>query len=334
MKCPRQTYFYKKLIALLLCATFFATIITGCQKQAQPVTYTGYYFDTVIQLTFYEKDAAILADECFQICDKYEKMFSRTLEGSDIWRINQSMGTPTTVSDETYALIKEALFYCELTEGKIDITVAPLMDLWNFTEAKDDQAPPSQEEIETLLAHVNYQNVELGPGNTVTLLDSKASIDLGFIAKGYIADKLKEYLLSKEITSALINLGGNICAIGSKPDNTCYAIGIQQPFAPTGTTLQTLQITDTSVVTSGIYERYFTYDQTIYHHILDATTGYPVENTLTSVTILCPSSTRADALSTTCFVLGKEEALKYIKTLDDTECILLEQSECITYSYQ
>lgn len=324
---------YKKIIALLL---LFPVLISvpGCQKSNQPMTYTDYYFNTVISLTFYSADDCALAEECFALCEKYENLLSRTVEGSDIWRINHSNGEPVSVSSETYNLLEQALYYCELTEGKIDITVAPLMDLWNFTEATDETVPPSSAEINALLEHVDYRLVELGENNTVTLKDPDSAIDLGFIAKGFIADQIKDYLISQGVTSALINLGGNVCAIGNKPDGSAYTIGIQQPFAAAGTTSDVVQVTNSSVVTSGTYERYFTYENVIYHHILDATTGYPVENELTGITIICDSSATADALSTTCFVLGPEDALKYIETLDNTECILINVSGQITYSYK
>ncbi len=324
---------HKKIIALLLVGLVLFSF-SGCQKSSQPITYTDYYFNTVISLTFYSADDCALAEECFALCEKYENLLSRTVEGSDIWRINHGKGEPVNVSAETYNLIEQALCYCELTNGKIDITVAPLMDLWNFTDATDETLPPSYEDINALLEHVDYKLVELSENNTVTLKDPEASIDLGFIAKGFIADKIKEYLLSQGVTSALINLGGNVCAIGSKPDGTAYTVGIQQPFAPAGTTLDVVSVSDSSVVTSGTYERYFTHENTIYHHILDATTGYPVENEVTGVTIICDSSATADALSTTCFVMGPEDALKYVQTLDDIECILINDSGQITYSYK
>ncbi len=331
MNRKQQSYIYKiNIIFFLLCLCGFH--LSGCRPQSQPVTYTDFYFDTVISLTFYNNDDSVLVDECFKRCDAYEKMFSRTIEGSDVWRINNSNGTPVPVSEETYDLIQEALFYCELTEGKIDITVAPLMDFWDFSNKTDGSKPPSSEEISALLAHVDYRMIELGENNTVTLKDPEAAIDLGFIAKGYIADRLKEYLVSQGVTSALINLGGNVCVLGNKPDGSSYTIGIQKPFAPAGTTIDTVQITDSSVVTSGTYERSFEYEGITYHHILDATTGYPADNTLTGVTIVCPSSVRADALSTTCFVLGEEQALKYINTVEYTECILINREDEIIYS--
>ncbi len=321
----------KKAFILFLISMFLTTCLS-CTAPNQPLTYTGYYFDTIVNLTFYNNKDAKLAEECFDLCQSYENLLSRTVEGSDIWNINHSNGVAVTVSPETYALLEEALFYCELSRGKIDITVAPLMDLWNFTDATKEQTPPTQGEIDALLTHVDYRLIEL-ENNTVTLKDPKAAIDLGFIAKGYIADRIKEYLISQGVESALINLGGNICAIGNKPDGTAYTIGIQEPFAPGGTTLDTIEITNTSIVTSGTYERYFTYNNTIYHHILDATTGYPSDSSLTSVTIICTSALQADALSTTCFVLGKDKALEYINSLDGAECILVDTQGNLYYSH-
>lgn len=323
MKQKISKTLYKKICVLLPVALCIFSA-WGCRVQNQPVTYTDYYFDTVVSLTFYQNNSDTLAEECFKICETYEKLLSRTVEESDIGRINNGNGSPVTVSAETYALIKEALFYCQLTGGKIDITVAPLMDLWQFTDDSAEHIPPSHEDITSLLDHVDYTKVILGDNNTVTLQDPEAAIDLGFIAKGYIADKIKEYLVSQGVSSAIINLGGNICTMGNKPDGNAYTIGIQEPFAPAGTTIDTFTLSDSCAVTSGTYERYFTYNDTVYHHIIDATTGYPVDNGLTSVTILCNSATQADALSTTCFVLGTDEALTLIRSMSDTECILID----------
>lgn len=316
----------KNFIYSLLPLGILLISLVSCTPKSQPVTYTDFYFNTIISLTFYNAEDAKLAEECFDLCETYEDMLSRTVEGSDVSNINENAEQPTEVSPETYELIKESLYYCILTDGKIDITVAPLMDAWNFTDSTVEQIPPTKEEISTLLSHVDYTNIELGTNNTVTLKDPEAAIDLGFIAKGYIADKLKEYLISEGVEHALINLGGNICTIGSKPDGSPYTIGIQDPFSSQGTTYTTVTVTDSSVVTSGTYERFFTYEGVDYHHILDAATGYPCDNTLKSVTIVCSSSTQADALSTTCFVLGTEDALDLINSLENVECLLIDEN--------
>ena len=157
----------------------------------------------------------------------------------------------------------------------------------------------------------------------MTLTDPKSAIDLGGIAKGYMADQLKEYLLGEGVTSAIINLGGNVLTIGEKPDGTSFNIGIQKPFDKQNATITSVQVKDSSVVTSGSYERYFKLGDTIYHHILNTETGYPCDNGLLSVTILSKESIDGDALSTACFTLGLEEGQKLIESLEDIDAIFV-----------
>lgn len=312
---------YRFVSLFLLCSLVFSTL-SGCSRNTEPLHYQGYYFNTVITLTFYNETDAQLQGNCFSLCQKYESMLSRTVEGSDIWNINHGNGQPVSVQEETYALLEDAISYCEQTDGQIDITVAPLMDLWNFTSSIEEKAPPAKKDIDAILPHINYKNVILKDG-TVTLTDPEAGIDLGFIAKGFIADKLKEYLMEQGVTSALINLGGNILTIGSKPDGSAYTIGVKDPFSINGGHLTTVSSKDNSIVTSGTYERYFIWENTRYHHILDASTGYPAATDIAGVTIICDSSTKADALSTTCLLLGKEKALELLASFPDTEGIFI-----------
>lgn len=300
------------LFLLLLC---IFVCLTGCTRNTEPVTQTGFYFDTVIQITLYDTQDTAIMDGCFTLADTYENMLSATIEGSDVWRINHSNGTPVTVSEDTISLLQTALRYAELTDGRVDPTILPVSELWNFGS---DSTPhiPDASALEEALAHVSYQTVSI-EGNTVTLADPQAAIDLGFIAKGYIADRMKDYLLEQGVQSACINLGGNVMTIGSKPDGSPFKIGIQKAFAEDGVTAAVIDICDTSAVTSGIYERCFYEDDVLYHHILDTATGYPVENDIASVTILCPSSVDADALSTSCYCLGMEESIRFIDSMDD-----------------
>ena len=164
-------------------------------------------------------------------------------------------------------------------------------------------------------------------GNEVTLADDAAAIDLGGIAKGFIADKMKEYLVSQGVTSGLINLGGNVLVIGAKESGQdaggAYKIGIQRPFDETGQPIAAVQIKDQTVVTSGVYERYFEKNGRLYHHILDVESGYPYENELFSVSIICPSSADADALSTTCFALGLDQGMELVESLENTEAVFI-----------
>lgn len=313
-------------------------LLQGCGRP-QPYSETGFYLNTSVTLTVYRKQDVPLIQECFDLCAFYENMLSRTQEGSDIYRINHSNGTPVEISQETALLLERAVFYARLSGGRIDPTVAPLMELWDFTghasaEEEDDSLGgqknriPDESDILSLLPHINYETVRID-GQTVTLDDPEARIDLGFIAKGFIADRLKEYLLSKGVSSAIINLGGNVLTVGARPDGTPFQVGIQKPFGAQGETLAVLSVTDSSLVSSGVYERCFEQDGKLYHHLLDPDTGYPVENGLLGVTILSSSSMEGDALSTTCFCLGLEEGMALVESLPGTEAVFITQDNAL-----
>lgn len=295
--------------------------LTGCASSIkEPIEKTGIHFDTVINIKLYDTNDAALLDDCFSYCEDFEGKISRTIETSEIYQINHANGNPVEVSDMTIELLEKGIAYGELTDGKFDITIAPLSELWDFKNNPGNL--PSQSDIEEALSHVNYKNIMIN-GNTVTLSDPKAAIDLGGIAKGYMADQLKEYLQSKGVKSALINLGGNMLAIGTKPDGSEFNIGIQKPFDKQGTAITSVKADDFSIVSSGVYERYFEINDRIYHHILDTETGYPYDNSLLSVTILSPESVDGDALSTACFALGLDDGMKLIKSLENTEAIFI-----------
>lgn len=299
----------------------FPLLLSGCSlKTQEPISKTGIYFDTVIQIDIYDSNDTKLLNKCFEYCESFEQTISRTIETSEIYKINHSKGNPVEVSDVTLELLQKGIEYGDLTNGKFDITIAPLMELWDFKNNSGDV--PSHNDILEALSHVNYKNIVID-GNKVSLSDPDAAIDLGGIAKGYMADYLKEYLISEGIENALINLGGNILTVGSKPDGTPFNLGIQKPFDKQGTAITSVKVTDSSVVSSGVYERYFEVDNTLYHHILDTTTGYPCDNNLLGVTILSEKSVDGDALSTSCFVLGLDAGQKLIKTLDGVDAIFI-----------
>ena len=315
-----------KFMKHFIILTILVIICTsGCGRISEPVTETGFYLDTVVQITLYDtdgRDACIeKIQECFEIVDRYEHMFSATIEDSDVWNINHSGGSPVSVSEDTISLLQTALFYSELSDGRVDVTVLPLSELWNFG-SEGNSRKPNDIDIQEAVSHIDYHAVSIS-GNSVTLSDSEAAIDLGFIAKGYIADRLKEYLLEQGATSACINLGGNLITIGNKPDGHPFRIGIQKPFGYEGEIITAIDVTDSSVVSSGVYERYFYEDDVLYHHLLDTSTGYPADNTIAGVTILTPSSVDADALSTTCFFLGLDAGMELIESLDDTEVLFI-----------
>lgn len=308
---------FNKLILFCIAMVF----LSGCSMTTnEPLSKTGFHFDTVITITLYDSKDKELLNTCFDFCKDFENMVSRTIPSSDISRINTAAGSSVEVSNTTIELLKKGIEFGELTDSAFDITIAPLMELWDIKNNPGNI--PSETDITEALSHVNYKNIVIEE-NTVTLTDSLAAIDLGGIAKGYMADKLKEYLLSEGVTSAIINLGGNILTIGEKPDGTSFNIGIQKPFDKQNATMTSVSVKDSSVVTSGSYERYFQVDDTIYHHILDTDTGYPCDNGLLSITILSEESVDGDALSTACFVLGLEEGKKLIESLENIDAIFV-----------
>lgn len=309
-------------IAGLSTVLLASTVLTGCSapKTKESQTMTGTYFDTVVQIEVWGADSEMM-DHCKELCENYEQLLSTTIETSEVSKINQAAGQPVTVSDETANLIQKGIEYGDLSGGKFDITIASASDLWDFHD-NNNGTIPAEEQLKEAASHINYKNIEL-ENNTVTLKDPEAKIDLGGIAKGYIADKLKEYLKSEGIEHAWINLGGNVLTLGGKPDGSSFRIGLQKPFSQSGEILGILPVSDQSIVTSGNYERYFEKDGVLYHHILDPSTGYPVQNNLYQVTIISDQSVDGDALSTTCYALGLEEGMKLIQSLDGLEAIFV-----------
>ena len=306
-----------KLILLCLIIIF----LCGCSMTTkEPLSMTGFHFDTVITITLYDSKDEEILNTCFEYCKEFENLVSRTIKTSDVAKINLANGQPVKVSDTTIELLKRGIEFGKLTDGAFDITIAPLMELWDIKNNPGNI--PSEADIADALSHVNYKNIIIEE-NTVTLTDPKSAIDLGGIAKGYMADQLKEYLLSEGVTSAIINLGGNVLTVGEKPDGTAFNIGIQKPFAEQNATITSVSVKDSSVVTSGSYERYFEVNDAIYHHIINTETGYPCNTGLHSVTILSEESVDGDALSTACFVLGLEEGQKLVESLDDIDVIFV-----------
>lgn len=306
------------LIILLFCCT-------GCQKEK--LTVSDFMLNTYVSITVYGEENAQTAREALKLGHEYEQIFSRTIPDSDLSFLN-SQKYLKQANEELYDLISTGLYYCELTDGALDISIEPLTSLWNVTS--ENPVVPSGPDIQSALSRVNYKNIFLSNDGSISL-ENDASIDLGAIAKGYIADKIRQFLIENGVSNGIINLGGNVLCIGSKPDGSDYHIAIQNPLDTDGTIL-TLHVDDMSVVTSGTYERYFISDDKLYHHIIDSRTGYPAENGLCSVTILSEDSVTGDCLSTACLVMGKEDALTLLNSLDNVYGILIDDKMQIYYS--
>lgn len=328
-------FFYLILCTVLVCPML---LFTGCGNITdadtsttgnEPISISSIKLNTAVQITIYDSQDKALLNDCLALCDKYELIFSRTNEKSELYKLNHrkdvsdgDFGTdgPTTpypvsgtadtwhISEDLAALLSEGLDITRESDGAFDIAIAPLTSLWDFTA--EDPEVPDDAAIQKALPLCSSDGVTID-GEDITLLSDDIQFDVGAIAKGYIADRLKDFLIKKGVKSAIINLGGNVLCIGSKPDGTPFKIGIQKPFADRNETEAVMDITGKSVVSSGIYERCFKQDGKLYHHILNPQTGYPYDNGLISVTIISDQSVDGDALSTTCFALGLEDGLKF-----------------------
>ena len=294
------------LVLLLLC---------GCTETKENKE-TQFLMDTVVTLRADCSDEVLSA--AFSLCKDYEKLLSRTIEGSDVWRLNES-GKAVEVSPHTKEIIERSLYYSRLTDGKFDITVYAVSSLWDFNE----EIIPSRDEIAAALPNIDYESIRV-LGNQVSLGGKK--IDLGGIAKGYIADRVLEYFKENNVKRGIIDLGGNIVVFGDKE----YSVGIKKPFTADELSA-TIRLKNKSVVTSGIYERYIKTDDEFYHHIIDTATGYSAESDLYSATVICDSAIDADALATVCVLLGRDKAAELIESTPDTEAVFIDKNEKITY---
>lgn len=320
-------------ILFVVVLSVFIVCYGKMQKPEEPITATAFKLNTVVKVTIYDSQDEKILQDALALCDKYEKIFSRTRTDSEIYLLNEGKLPQEDgyyiLSEECEELIGKGLYYSELSGGAFDITIEPLSSLWDFTSG-EKQIPDPQTLVEAQ-RHVGYEKVEL-KGNKIRFQEDGMGLELGAIAKGYIADKIKEFLISEGIESAVIDLGGNVLCIGARPDGEAFRVGIQKPFADRNETVATAGIRDRSVVSSGIYERYFEKDGKLYHHILNPKSGYPYENGLTAVTILSDESVDGDGLSTVCFALGLEKGLELINSLPDTQAVFITEDGELHYS--
>lgn len=305
-----------KYIKYALLALVVALIVTAWSFEPKSHTESAFLLDTYVSVTVFdgEKQAAKAA---LSRVEEIDKMFSAFQADSEISKINQSKaGEAVRVSKECVALLKRAKELSLKTEGAFDISIKPVMDLWDFGGSPK---VPTEEKLLKALSLVDFKNILLDEEKqTVTLLKEGMAIDLGGIAKGYSADCALEVLKKCGVESACLDFGGNVVTLGEKPlglferirqgkRSVPFTVGIQDPTKPRGTAITKVEATApvTCVVTSGGYERNFSENGTTYHHILDPKTGKQPENDILSVTVIAPSSTTADALSTALFVSGE-----------------------------
>ena len=308
----------KKKIGIVL---VLVLILTACQlgninKKEEMAHIQIFAMDTFMDLKVSGKNAQKAILEAEREINALERMLSNTIENSEISAINQNAGKDAVkVSDDTLYLLKEAREIYDFTQGAFDITIAPIIDVWGFT--KEVKKVPDEETLKQKLDLVDMKKLQINEKNkTVFLEESGMAIDLGGIAKGYATDKVNEIFIENGITSSVISLGGNVSVTGKKEDGSKWKVAIQDPLNKEGY-VGVLYVEDTSVVTSGGYQRFFEENGKTYHHIIDPKTGMPADTGLLSVTIVCKNSTKADGLSTSVFIAGLEKGWQMWKDSQD-----------------
>jgi thiamine biosynthesis lipoprotein len=315
------------LVAVLLMGVFYS--IKQKKVTVMPYSVTREYFGTVMTITLYgadEKQMLAVIERAFEECARLENIFSAKLPDSELSRLNTSAYQhPSEVSEELFYVISTALSYNELSGGCFDISMGKLIKLWGI--GTQQERVPSQEELEPYAGVDGCQYIVLDEANkTIMYTKEDVELDLGGIAKGYAADRIKEYILeNRRDAYGILDFGGNIMTVGQKPENALWNIGITNPLEPSDV-CAVVSGTDLCVVTSGNYERYFIQDGVRYHHILDPATGYPAERGIISATIIGTNSTRCDALSTACYIMGIDAALDLINSMEGVEAVFIDDN--------
>lgn len=298
-------------------AIFILLSFSGCSRNNSYNT-TFFAMDTFMEITLYTSNEKALLKDCKNIVINLENMLSATKTDSEVFILNRDY-VLQNASVDLIAIIEYSETVSRQTNGAFDITVFPLICAWGFDNSSKEKQIPSSQEISDAVSKIDYSKLHI---ENTTIYSNGAAIDFGGIAKGYASQKISDYLRDNGVASALINLGGNVQVIGDKPDGSPYKIGIANPADP-NSALGVVKVSDKAVVTSGIYQRYFTENGKIYHHIFDTSTGYPCDNGLVSVTVICENGMHADALSSALFTLGLEGGIKYHSTYGGFEAIFI-----------
>ncbi|MGL5417260.1 MAG: FAD:protein FMN transferase [Clostridium sp.] len=318
------------LISIAVSVIFIGML--GCGKKEEEIkSRTELFMGTAISVKIYDGKEEVL-EKAFDKVKEIENKVSINKNGTEVDKINENAGIKkVSVSDDTFEIIEKGLKYSEMSNGKYDISIGPIVKLWSIglPEAKI----PTQEEINKTLEYVDYRDIELNKETKEVFLKKKGMIlDLGSIAKGYAADQIAEILKEQKIEKAIIDLGGNIYAMGTKEADKPWKIGIQNPFSERGDVVGSVYVENKSVVTTGIYERFIEEEGKKYHHILDPKKGYPYESNIAGVSIISDKSIDGDALSTLIFTLGIDEGLKFINELDGVESVFVDNNKNIYLS--
>lgn len=314
------------LTAMILIFLYGVRTETG-SRFSQKVRRESYRLGTIVRITLYGDDSEKLnkaIDLSMKEIGRLEDLLSVNIPSSDVSRLNKASGEyAVKVSEETGFLLEKALEWSERTEGAFDPTIGKIVKLWGM--GTESASVPDPEQLKGAVCLTDFRKISVVHGEDGTFVQTAKGqrIDLGGIAKGYVTDKVRDLLINEGVSSALIDLGGNIAVLGSSPKSEKWKLGLQHPFRPRGEYFGIVEVSDVSVVTSGPYERYFESGGVRYHHIFDPLTGYPAQSDLVSVTIIGADSTDADALSTSLFVMGFERSISLLQKLKNIEAVLV-----------
>ena len=307
----------KYFISAMLSALLF---LTGCSAESSPEPVQGTFFamDTMMDFTIYGESGLI--DQSESLIASLESLVSVTDADSELYAINQTGSGMLT--EEASSLMKQALEICRRTDGALDLSIYPIVRAWGFTTGS--YQVPDEAEIQALLPLVDYRKIQYDAATGTVTLPEGMEIDLGSVAKGYAGQLAAQMLREHGVQSALLNLGGNVQTVGTKPDGSPWQIGIKDPQGEDA--MMVLSVEDQAVVTSGGYERYFEQDGQTYWHIMDPSTGHPADSGLISVTIVGDEGVVCDGLSTALFVMGLEKAADLWAQSGDFEAVFVTAS--------
>lgn len=279
-------------------------VLSGCARQESALSRTLYAMDTVMTLSVYGTDKAAL-DAAERELLRLDALLDRHDESSAVSAFNAAAADePIMLDGEVLLLLQKAADITAATDGAFDVTVAPLLDAWGF--GGDAYRVPAEDELAALLPLVGASGLTLTEASAAHA--DGVQIDLGGVAKGYAGARVRDVLLECGVTSASIDLGGDVCLLGTKTDGSAWRVAVRDP-RNSDSFLGILTLEDCFVVTSGAYERGFEENGVRYHHIIDPITGYPAQSGLASVSVVCADGAQADALSTAVFVMGAQRAL-------------------------
>jgi thiamine biosynthesis lipoprotein len=323
------------LLALLFMAV--VAVLTACGGEGPPlekgIEDTEFAMGTVVTLKIYGRDDRAILDKAFQRIHEIEKRMSVNIPSSDISRVNQNPGKDIEVHEDTFFVVEKAKGFAELSQGAFTPAILPIVKLWGIgTEdlARNGYPIPTEEQIRELLDKVDDRLIHLDrERRTIRLEKEGMGLDLGGIAKGYATDEVKRIFLEMGVESAIINMGGNVYALGKKIDGSSWRIGVRDPRSQQNkeSHVLILETTDQGVITSGDYERYFIKDGIRYHHIFDARVGKPARSGVMSTTIVTDQAIDGDALSTAVFVLGPEKGLALVEELPGVEAVVVTEDK-------